>query len=245
MAARRPSPRRPAAVRLRRPGGARGGGPASRSAPPSTGWRPRARRPSSSSRSTDRSARTAPSRRCSRRPGVAYTGSGVAASAIGMDKTLFKRMCRGIGLPVVDWREIRADALGHGPRRGPRGAGGLRRRRAGPAADGQAGAPRELGRDDPRPRPLRARRGARGGLPPRHARPRRDLPGRRARPRGRRHRQRRAARDLRPGRDRVRPRVLRLRGQVHGRPVRDVHPGRGDRRPAGDCSGRSPATPTG
>jgi D-alanine-D-alanine ligase len=41
--------------------------------------------------------------------GVAYTGSGVAASAIGMDKTLFKRLCRGIGLPVVDWREIRAD----------------------------------------------------------------------------------------------------------------------------------------
>ena len=41
--------------------------------------------------------------------GVAYTGSGVAASAIGMDKTLFKRMCRGIGLPVVDWREVRAD----------------------------------------------------------------------------------------------------------------------------------------
>jgi D-alanine-D-alanine ligase len=41
--------------------------------------------------------------------GVAYTGSGVAASAVGMDKTLFKRLCRGIGLPVVDWREIRAD----------------------------------------------------------------------------------------------------------------------------------------
>jgi D-alanine-D-alanine ligase len=40
--------------------------------------------------------------------GVAYTGSGVAASAIGMDKTLFKRMCRGIGLPVADWREVRA-----------------------------------------------------------------------------------------------------------------------------------------
>ncbi len=40
--------------------------------------------------------------------GLAYTGSGVAASAIGMDKTLFKRMCRGIGLPVVDWREIHA-----------------------------------------------------------------------------------------------------------------------------------------
>jgi D-alanine-D-alanine ligase len=39
---------------------------------------------------------------------LAYTGSGVAASAIGMDKTLFKRMCRGIGLPVADWREIHA-----------------------------------------------------------------------------------------------------------------------------------------
>jgi D-alanine-D-alanine ligase len=39
---------------------------------------------------------------------LAYTGSGVAASALGMDKTLFKRMCRGIGLPVVDWREVSA-----------------------------------------------------------------------------------------------------------------------------------------
>ncbi len=40
--------------------------------------------------------------------GLAYTGSGVAASALGMDKALFKRMCRGLGLPVVDWREVRA-----------------------------------------------------------------------------------------------------------------------------------------
>ena len=40
--------------------------------------------------------------------GLAYTGSGVAASAIGMDKTIFKRIARGIGLPVVDWREIHA-----------------------------------------------------------------------------------------------------------------------------------------
>jgi D-alanine-D-alanine ligase len=37
---------------------------------------------------------------------LAYTGSGVAASALGMDKALFKRMVRGLGLPVVDWREI-------------------------------------------------------------------------------------------------------------------------------------------
>ncbi len=39
---------------------------------------------------------------------LAYTGSGVAASAIGMDKAIFKRLCRGIGLPVVEWREVRA-----------------------------------------------------------------------------------------------------------------------------------------
>jgi D-alanine-D-alanine ligase len=40
--------------------------------------------------------------------GLAYTGSGVLASALGMDKALFKRLVRGLGLPVVDWREIPA-----------------------------------------------------------------------------------------------------------------------------------------
>jgi D-alanine-D-alanine ligase len=40
---------------------------------------------------------------------LAYTGSGVLASALGMDKALFKRLCRGLGLPVVDWREVRQD----------------------------------------------------------------------------------------------------------------------------------------
>jgi D-alanine-D-alanine ligase len=39
---------------------------------------------------------------------LAYTGSGVTASAIGMDKAVFKRLARGIGLPVVDWVEVRA-----------------------------------------------------------------------------------------------------------------------------------------
>jgi D-alanine-D-alanine ligase len=39
---------------------------------------------------------------------LAYTGSGVAASALGMDKVLFKRLCRGLGLPIVDWREVPA-----------------------------------------------------------------------------------------------------------------------------------------
>ena len=41
--------------------------------------------------------------------GLAYTGAGVAASAIGMDKPLQKRIWRGLGLPVVDWREIAVD----------------------------------------------------------------------------------------------------------------------------------------
>jgi D-alanine-D-alanine ligase len=38
---------------------------------------------------------------------LAYTGSGVTASALGMDKAIFKRLVRGIGLPVADWREVR------------------------------------------------------------------------------------------------------------------------------------------
>jgi D-alanine-D-alanine ligase len=40
--------------------------------------------------------------------GLAYTGSGVTASALGMDKAIFKRLARGLGLPIVDWREIPA-----------------------------------------------------------------------------------------------------------------------------------------
>jgi D-alanine-D-alanine ligase len=40
--------------------------------------------------------------------GLAYTGSGVTASAVGMDKAVFKRLARGLGLPVADWVEVRA-----------------------------------------------------------------------------------------------------------------------------------------
>ncbi|HUQ43408.1 MAG TPA: D-alanine--D-alanine ligase family protein [Candidatus Limnocylindria bacterium] len=40
--------------------------------------------------------------------GLAYTGAGVAASALGMDKILQKRIWRGLGLPVIDWTEVRA-----------------------------------------------------------------------------------------------------------------------------------------
>jgi D-alanine-D-alanine ligase len=41
--------------------------------------------------------------------GLVYTGSGVAASALGMDKALFKRLLSGIGVPLAPWREIRRD----------------------------------------------------------------------------------------------------------------------------------------
>ena len=37
-----------------------------------------------------------------------YAGAGVAASAVGMDKALYKRLVRGLGLQVVDWTEVTA-----------------------------------------------------------------------------------------------------------------------------------------
>jgi D-alanine-D-alanine ligase len=40
--------------------------------------------------------------------GLAYTGAGVAASAVGMDKSVFKRIAEGLGLPVTPWREVTA-----------------------------------------------------------------------------------------------------------------------------------------
>ncbi|MCU0483497.1 MAG: D-alanine--D-alanine ligase [Chloroflexi bacterium] len=38
--------------------------------------------------------------------GLTFTASGVAASAIGMDKPRFKTLARGAGLPVLDWLEV-------------------------------------------------------------------------------------------------------------------------------------------
>lgn len=40
--------------------------------------------------------------------GLPYTGAGVEASALGMDKVAQKRIWRGQGLPVIDWLEVRA-----------------------------------------------------------------------------------------------------------------------------------------
>jgi D-alanine-D-alanine ligase len=43
---------------------------------------------------------------------LAYAGAGVAASAVGMDKALFKRLVRGLSMPVVDWVEVTAARWG-------------------------------------------------------------------------------------------------------------------------------------
>jgi D-alanine-D-alanine ligase len=40
--------------------------------------------------------------------GVPYTGAGVLASALGMDKIAQKRVWRGLGLPVIDWLQVSA-----------------------------------------------------------------------------------------------------------------------------------------
>jgi D-alanine-D-alanine ligase len=37
---------------------------------------------------------------------LAYAGAGVAASAIGMDKAIFKRLVAGLGVKVVEWDEV-------------------------------------------------------------------------------------------------------------------------------------------
>jgi D-alanine-D-alanine ligase len=41
--------------------------------------------------------------------GLVYCGSGPAASAIGMDKSIFKLLCGALDVPVVPWIEVRAD----------------------------------------------------------------------------------------------------------------------------------------
>ena len=47
--------------------------------------------------------------------GLIYCGAGPAASAVGMDKTLFKRVCGSLELPVLPWVEVRAAELASDP----------------------------------------------------------------------------------------------------------------------------------
>ena len=208
--------------------------------------RRRATRPrSSSSRSMARSARTARSRPCSRRPGWPTPAPGSSASAIGMDKALQKRLWRGLGLPVVDWREVSRRRLAREPDAVLARARRVRRGDRRAASDDQAGAPRHrrsgmtlAHAPDERAAALElAFRYDTLALVERYLAAARDLEvsiiGTEP-PLGR----------LRPGRDRRRPRVLRLRREVHARPVRDLDARRA-RRSSASRSGSSPATPTG
>ena len=43
--------------------------------------------------------------------GLVYCGCGPAASAVGMDKSIFKRVCGSLELPVLPWAEVRAPEL--------------------------------------------------------------------------------------------------------------------------------------
>ena len=52
--------------------------------------------------------------------GVPYVGSGVLASAVGMDKEYMKRILTSFGLPVGPYVVIRAARVGAGPGRRPR-----------------------------------------------------------------------------------------------------------------------------
>ena len=48
---------------------------------------------------------------------LTYCGAGPAASAVGMDKSMFKRICGALELPVLPWTEVRASDQVRDPRR--------------------------------------------------------------------------------------------------------------------------------
>ena len=122
---------------------------------------------SSSRCCTAPSARTAPSRACSSWPDVPYVGPGVLASALCMDKDVFKAVLRDRGIPVTHQRHPARRRPGRASLRLP----GLR----------QAGAARLLGRHQQGARRERARAGAGARLPPRREGADRGVRGRRSR----------------------------------------------------------------
>ncbi len=180
---------------------------------------PRAPSPRSSfPRSTVRSARTAPSRRCSR-----PTTSPTPARAWPPLRSGWTRPCSSASSAAWacrswnGWRSRRRagpSARQAGPRRDRRLLRALQRA----AADGQAGPHGVVGGDVDRPYAGRARARPRRGLPVRQPGDRRALPRPPARARGRRRRQRPGRPgSLRAGRGLPGPGVLRLRGQVQRR----------------------------
>ena len=108
VAARRPPPRRSAGSRLRRSGRARRRWPADASARRSTGSRRRDPQPLVFIALHGPFGEDGTVQALLEAAGLAYTGAGVEASALGMDKVAQKRIWRGLGLPVIDWLEVRA-----------------------------------------------------------------------------------------------------------------------------------------
>ena len=110
----------------------------------------RARPTSPSSPSTGPAARTARSRSCSRSSAIPYTGPGVAACALCMDKVAAKHEMRAAGIPTPDWVAFNATAFGElgaaDTLRGDRAAARLPARR-------QAGQPGLVARGRVRRRP--------------------------------------------------------------------------------------------
>ena len=127
VAAGRPPARGPAARRLRRPGRARRARGRSRSAPRSTAWPPTRPAPVVFIALHGPFGEDGTVQALLEAAGLAYTGSGVAASAIGMDKTLFKRICRGHRPAGRRLARGPRRPLGERPGRRPRRARGVRR----------------------------------------------------------------------------------------------------------------------
>ena len=143
---RRAGPHRP---RRRRGGGCPPTTAATAARPPPTTTRPRSaregpltvgaaidrlagdptRRPSCSSPSTARSARTGRSRRCSRRPAWPTPGPASRPRRSAWTRRCSSGCAAGIGLPVVDWREVRARRWARDPAAVRAELDGLRRRR--------------------------------------------------------------------------------------------------------------------
>ena len=90
---------------------------------------------------------------------VAYVGADVAASAVCLDKVLFKQLMSAVEVAQVDHLGVREREFDGRP-----GGGARADRRAGSPRIRQAGAPRILGRHRQGERGIGARRGARAGV---------------------------------------------------------------------------------
>ena len=150
---------------------------------------------------------------CSRRWASPYVGAGVAASAVCMDKVLFKDLMASLGVPQVALRRHSRGELARGSRRRARAGG-----RARPAGVREARAPRLLGRHRqghraPRSCPARSRSRSNTTSWRSSRRPR-------AAPRSSAACSRRPGGALfvsEPGEIVLRERLLRLQGEVHAR----------------------------